>query len=176
MAKKDIDIHFGNDSPLYMACRREHVEIAKLLIQNGANMHARDYLSSAIEDDAVEILELLINNGIDIHENVLAYAAGVNSIKTVKFLLEKGFAITGDYILCDEDGGFPDNIEIVKLLLEYGVDVHFQNDMALRSAFKTDKAELVKLFIKYGTDPTVLYEEFRNRFACIAALPPQNIP
>jgi ankyrin repeat protein len=85
-------------APLHSACAISNYEIAELLIQNGADVNAKQLngvtpLHSASHNGELELSKLLINNGAEI--NVIT-----DDGKTPLFMaLEKEFCDTADFII-----------------------------------------------------------------------------
>lgn len=172
--KKSIYDQQCEYTPLILACRYGHFEIAKLLIENGAIL---DYcLTDCIyEFDDYKIHELLINKYIDennINEEVneaLLYAIEERCFDIAKLLIDKGADVNvkdecEDTILmyvCNHG-----NFEIVKLLIDNGANVNAKNekgDTALMEAFsgsynanenieKEEYVKIIKLLIDNGAD------------------------
>ena len=125
---RGADVHapddLGPDAALRYASQYGHTEVIKILIQNGANVHAEnDYaliLASMYGHPAV--VKILLGAGADVHaENDLA----------LRFASQYGHS------------------EVVKILLEAGADVHADNDQALRWARQKGYTEVVKLLEQY---------------------------
>jgi ankyrin repeat protein len=98
----------ADGSLLRWASQNGHIEVVKLLLEKGANIHADDDFSLRIasQQGHLEVVKLLIENG-----------ANVNA--------------QDDYSLrwASQNG----HIEVVKLLLENGADIHAVGDLSLRS-------------------------------------------
>ena len=96
---------FEIDDGLVLASENGYLEIVKLLLKNGANVHAEnDYaLIWASRNGHFEVVKLLLKNGPKVHvkDNSLVWASS--------------------------EGHF----EVVKLLLKNGANVHTENDYAL---------------------------------------------
>ncbi len=62
----------ARDLPLYRAIKRDNIEVAKILIANGADVNARDDLETTPLHKAAcrwdkKCIELLISNGADVN-------------------------------------------------------------------------------------------------------------
>ncbi|XP_046358515.2 uncharacterized protein LOC124136592 isoform X2 [Haliotis rufescens] len=155
---------YGN-TVLWSACKGGHVEIVKLLVENGLDVSQSDYdntaLESACEGGDVEIVKLLLENGLDVSPSyyggrALCSACKGGHVEIVKLLLENGQDVSHSYYgnralesACE--GG---HVEIVKLLLENGLDVS-QYDCcgrALEIACEGGHVEIVKLLVENGLD------------------------
>ena len=101
----------------------------------------------------IEIVKLLITSGVNVHDcanQALCFAAEIRQhARIVKLLLEIGADVhtEDDYALrISVRYGLT---EIVKLLLEHGANVHALNDEALRSAAQRGNTEIVELLNQY---------------------------
>ena len=113
---------FDTNQLFLTASKKGHLEIVKLLIQNGADIHAEnDYaLRWASQEGHIEVVTFLIQNGADIHaENEYA----------LRWSSENG------------------HLEIVKILIQKGADIHANDDQALRWASENGHLEVVELLI-----------------------------
>jgi uncharacterized protein len=72
---RNINVNVKDDesgmTPLHWAAVNGHIEIARLLLQNGAEVNAKGYngstpLQFAAEEDNVDILHLLVENGANL--------------------------------------------------------------------------------------------------------------
>lgn len=126
-------------TPLFLALLKGKTEIAKLLVEHGADVNS--------ENDGKSILYL---------------AAKYGNLEIVKTLIEHGACIDhcGDHktpVFETALGTASENgkIEIVKLLLEHGADVNRTNvfnDSALFLAASRGHINVVKLLIGHGAD------------------------
>lgn len=99
----DMDSRSGpkNHTPLMLACINKNTEIAKLLVEKGADVNSSDIdkitpLSYAALHGKPELVSLLIEKGanvnnIDLHGNTpLYYAAAKGKLVVTNLLIEKG--------------------------------------------------------------------------------------
>ena len=160
-------------TPLYNACSKENIELAKLLIEHGADVNSKSKyedtpLYNACYHNYTEVAKLLIEHGADVNfknrdgYTPLYWACVKDDTEVAKLLLEHGADVN---IKQKKYGETPlnvacikDNIDIVKLLLEYGADVNNKNkngETPLLWSCKNNKTELVKLLIEYGVDVNI---------------------
>lgn len=102
-----IDYHYNYLTPLAFACKKNNLEIAKFLIENGADvnkniMYGEDdkYSSSTpsmitCENNNLEMLELLIENGADLNiktrdESTFIIALEKGDVNLVDYLVTHG--------------------------------------------------------------------------------------
>ena len=84
--------HYANDDDaLRWASENGHVEIVKLLLKRGANVHAEnDYaLRWASVNGHIKVIELLLNNGADVHADygyAIRWASWNGHAKVVELL------------------------------------------------------------------------------------------
>jgi ankyrin repeat protein len=110
---------------LIEACSRGDVTEVKLLLENGADVHADvdRALRTAVISNKSEVVKLLLEKGADVH------AADSYAIRTACYY------------------GY---LEITKLLVEHGADVH-SNDFCLKQACYFGHLEMVKLLVAHGS-------------------------
>ena len=115
------------DLALRLASYNGHVEVVKLLLAAGADVHADNdhVLRWASDNGRVEVVKLLLAVGADVHA-------------------EDDFAL--------RRASRYGHVEVVKLLLAAGADVHAKDDYALRWASKYGQVEVVKLLLAAGAD------------------------
>ena len=164
-------------SLLSMACRKNSIDMVKLLLANGADVNIKgrgDYTSlmwAAESAKTTEIMELLITEGADIHSiaqdgvNALIKAIfGVlsdnGSLDAVKLLIEKGMDV--NYAIDDE--GAPGynalmfavrwgKIEVIKYLISVDADVNAiagSGDTPLSIAVEEEHEDIIKLLKEAG--------------------------
>lgn len=84
---------------LIEAAQNGHLEVCKLFLENGADIHAHSdwALQQAARNGHLEVCKLLLENGADIHvdnDYVLRYAASNGHFEVCKLLLENGANLT----------------------------------------------------------------------------------
>lgn len=83
-------------TPLFFACDRGHLEIVKLLLENGADVNVKDTfygatpLTWAVNKGHTEIVKLLLEKGAEGKEGTLVGAASQGKSEIVKVLLDRG--------------------------------------------------------------------------------------
>ena len=134
-------------TPLHLAVDLSHIDIVKLLLENGADANDVDTVGRtpfhfACMRGNMDIANLLIKEGCDIHKNEMTghsamhFACMSDNVKMVEFLLKNGFKVdempkfktTSPLIVATRFN----RANIVQFLLEKGVDVN-----SLLEAFNT---------------------------------------
>ncbi|MBR6026025.1 MAG: ankyrin repeat domain-containing protein [Neisseriaceae bacterium] len=128
--KKDI---YDNKMPLHTAVECNNLEAARLLIEHGANVNAKDrmitgdYPLATAVYRSIEMMRLLLDNGADVDKaKVLIAAVDIGEIEIVEMLLSEYKAnpniidIFGTALATALN--HPDNHEMIKMLLDYGID------------------------------------------------------
>lgn len=148
LIKKGANIHLKGPAKrdaLQLCVWKNHVDIAALLVKNGADTNSKDSLGvtpliHAVELGFAEMTKLLLDKGADIHyklklggttNTVLFFAAFKGQAETAKLLIEYGADV--NEVLEDSDGFTPlicaarlGFVDVVKVLIEGGADVNFQ--------------------------------------------------
>lgn len=168
----DVNIPTQEDqcTPLIAASECGHVEIAKFLLENGANVEARNnemmtpFYCAALNGH-VKIIQLLFDHNADVNarqiNNSTPVHAAVESghIEVVKMLIAQGVNVnTADnsgivpfYTACLEG-----SIEIARLLFDLGVDKNVSTPedqwAPLNAASRRGHAEIVKFLLENGAE------------------------
>lgn len=163
----------GDLSPLIFASSAGRTEIAKLLLDYGANVNYQDKsgysaLMWAASNGYTQIVEMLINNGADVNKqnrygnNALILATRGNYTEIVSLLTLHHAEINVISHLDLLKGDTPltiavrnKNYEIVNMFISKGADVNVKNDYgntALRIALERQNVEMVKILVKAGAD------------------------
>lgn len=160
-------VNISNRYPSHVLKYISDFEIAKLLINHGADVDKLNFLSKAIECGQIEVLKILFNRGVD-QKSLNAFEKSV-----IYFLVQAG-VIDKDKISFDFDmEEFKLNkkfilhwavkngcIQLVRLLLEHDFDVNqtsdFQstakNSTALHFAVMYSKLEITQILLKNGAE------------------------
>jgi len=114
--------------------RRIDQEAIKYLVENGADIHARDDLALrwAAGNCHLEVVKYLVEQGADIHardDSALQLAAANGELEVVKYLVENG----ADIHACDDSAlqfaALNCHLETVKYLAEHVADIHACDDL-----------------------------------------------
>ena len=157
-------------TPLHSAAYSGQTQIAVLLLQHGADVHAKDNkgwtpLHRTARNGNTEIAVQLLQHGADIHAKQnnnwtpLHYATRYCDIpELTKLLLQHGADVNAK----EEDNWTPLHLaaqegktEIAVLLLQHRADVHAKTNKGwtpLHRAAEQDKREVAKLLLQDGTD------------------------
>ena len=158
----------SSPSTLFQAIRAGDRSAIKMLLKNGANLHARDQsgdtpLMAAALNGSVAVLELLTKAGADVNATNQAGATALLraaiSEQKVRLLVANGADVkarshTGNdaLILASRQAG---NSRTVKFLLDQGADPNSMNIFgatALIAAAAADDIESVRLLLDRGAD------------------------
>lgn len=151
----NADIHCLNDKPLRLACMYRNFKNVKLLVENGANIAARDYeaIDHAIEYERKDILKYLLKNCKDTEDSYpLMIACKYGYLDIVELLIERGF----DVHYHDDKGlvyaSSKGYIDIVKLLVKNGANINANSDEPFMNAVRNGNYDVVKFLIKKRSD------------------------
>lgn len=142
----------GKNSPLCFACQYNRTEIARLLIEAGADVnfkgfHGRTPLFYAADKQNIEVVDLLFRKGADINmiskdgKNILMDIAGHKpGAEIIRWLIDHGINIHYTHSSAESDTLSP---ELIK---------YFKNRTTLRHAVINGAIEMVKLLMERGAD------------------------
>ncbi|KAF7365799.1 ANK-REP-REGION domain-containing protein [Mycena venus] len=158
---------FLNGSGISIASYYGHLQMVKLLVENGADMNGREDhwppLTAASQVGHDTIVQFLLENGVDVnacgryHGCALHVALVNNHEKIARMIIEHG----ADVNLQGEQGGaltmasWYGMENIVALLLEHGADINArggQFDFALHTALVNKHEKIARLLIENGAD------------------------
>ena len=167
-----ISTEIGDTSPLQYALWSKDVndiEMAKLLVENGADVNARDSngetaLMRAASKGNIEFIELLISKGADVNakentngHSVLMYAVSTEGdIESVTVLVKNGADVNArnyDGVTALMGAVFDGNIEAVSALIRNGADVNARSNSghtSLSAAKELGHTEIAVLLKKNG--------------------------
>lgn len=167
LIKEGADVNavdeYNMTTPLIAASERGYVEIAELLIENGAEVNKYvslgvNALDKAADSGNLNVVKLLIDKGADVNlakgykETALMYASLSGHIDIVKYLVEKGAdlnlqnieGVTALMLAAQIEG----NIELVKFLVLSGADPNIKNiNGGLASAWAGRNKEIADFLI-----------------------------
>ncbi|XP_034949991.1 protein fem-1 homolog CG6966 isoform X2 [Chelonus insularis] len=177
--RKEIVSRIKDDcAPLFIACRRGHVEIVQYLItvcdadieQRGIyevpddrSLHVVTPLWCAAISGKLPVLKCLVSHGADVNavsdtgSTPVRSACFMTYLDIVKYLVENGADIT----IANDNGGTclinsVQSVELCKFLLSNGADVNaidVQNKTALHYAIQEHRFETMKLLLENNADP-----------------------
>ena len=148
---------------MYVATRKGHLELVKLLLEHGADSTTADNraIRMASRGGALDIVKLLLKHGADptANNNDAIRSAGANGyIEVVKLLLEHGADPTADDSVLIKIFSADGRLNLVKLLLKHGADPTTYDNSAIQFASESGHIEIVKLLLEQpGVDPTANY-------------------
>ena len=161
--ERGADINYIDCLALKYACDNGYYDIAKYLIDNGANIRpenkSHNLLTLASEKGYNDILGLLINKGLSVHINYdepLIKSIKGGHLETVKFLLKRGCNIHTMNDTPIINACFYGHTDIVNFLLDKGVDINVDNGYPLRVSVENNHLDTTKLLLDRGV---IIYDE-----------------
>lgn len=183
--KKD---KFWGLTPFELAIFNNELEVAKLLVEEGADTSAIDFnkdrpqngfwitpLHWAVLLDQLEKANVLIENGTDVNvknwlgATPLQWAAQVGASETIRFLVRKGADIKVKNLLSLAIKS--DSLDSVNCLIQSGVDPDEKdsaNCTPLHLAIQKNSPEIANLLIKSGADVNARSEFDKTPLHCAA--------
>ena len=150
----------SSSTALIAASRNDHIEIANLLLEKGAQVNFEStrgtVLEIALAEGSIEISRLLLEHGAEMADAALVEASGEGRTEAVRLLLEYGADVDIDqehtaFIAASRSG----HTEVVRLLLEHGADVNISKPgdrTALQQASRSGFTDIVRLLLEHGAD------------------------
>jgi len=162
-----------NSTALHVACRRGHVGVACILLDNGANAEARDKRKStplhlASREGHTGVVRVLLNRGTDTaakdEQNItpadLAFLLG--QVEVINVFLE--FGVTGAMGASRwtplNRALFEGNIEAIRVLIDHGADSTAPADdrlFLLQAASLGGHVEVIQVLLEYAIDVTAKF-------------------
>ena len=168
-----------DQTPLYLAAEHGHFEMAKLLLDKGADPNTHfgfwgNALIAALDWGNEQIVKLLLDNGADINAhghfgNALGAAGGSGRVEVVKLLLEAGAdpksfdCVYGSFL---NFLAFKGHTELLRLIYDqyYGtpglLDSHGRTPLQL--AARGGRLNAFQYLLSLGFDPAVTDEKGEN--------------
>jgi len=101
----------------------------------------------------VEVVRLLLAAGADVHARALQWASIGGRVEVVRLLLAAGADVHAQDDEALREASMEGHAEVVQVLLAAGANVHANNDRALRMASKYGHAEVVQMLLAAGATP-----------------------
>ncbi|KAF9376849.1 hypothetical protein CPB97_010573, partial [Podila verticillata] len=149
-----LSVQKDEDRALRYAVRGNDVEMVRLLLDYGANVHAfqENSITVASQMGHVEILRLLIQAGADVTGTPLRYAAENGHSEVVKVLCESGADTMAGGCGSLRTAASYGHEEIIATLLDYGANVNVHEGAPLQLACQHGHEGAVRVLLKYGAN------------------------
>ncbi|KAG0341608.1 hypothetical protein BG000_008553 [Podila horticola] len=149
-----LSVQKDEDRALRYAVRGNDVEMVRLLLGYGANVHAfqENSITVASQMGHVEILKLLIQAGADVTGTPLRYAAENGHSEVVRVLCESGADTMAGGCGSLRTAASYGHEEIIATLLDYGANVNVHEGAPLQLACQHGHEGAVRVLLKYGAN------------------------
>tara|TARA_B100000459_G_scaffold76497_1_gene42545 strand:- start:100 stop:3240 length:3141 start_codon:yes stop_codon:yes gene_type:complete len=175
--KLEIDALRDGATPLYLACLEGHVDSARLLLDNGAEVDRTNPghdsstpLDAACWKNHVDVVQLLLDRGAEIDRDAnsgrtpLVIACEHGHVGAARILLDRGARLDGKQLMdVAAKGG---HVDVAKLLMERGVRIdHVDQDgsTALHRACHTGDVTTAETFLKLGAADAINQKDKQGR-------------
>ena len=184
--------------PLHSAVKGNSIQCVKLLLEKGADVNARnrDGYTAIFSVSTVDIAEILVENGANLNtvgrynSTPLKYAIARQHIDVVRYLITQGANVNHvakldfretmtqcalSLIVQKTPQEKKDKaLEILEILLEAGANPNIQSvdgTTALHTASLRGLTDFVKLLLKYGADPCIYHRGQKSCFDYVENYP-----
>jgi ankyrin repeat protein len=157
------------DPPLLEAAFDDHVDVARLLLDAGADMYAttgggQTPLAMALQQGSVNVFRLLLERGCELSQGddlawLLTCAAGAGNLEMVRWLLDRGVPVDiTDHSGCSAltRAAHAGHMEVMEELLKRGADPNHRDDdtetVLMWAADHPGNASALRLLLKSGAD------------------------
>ncbi len=138
--------------PLHVACRHQRADVARLLLEAGADVDAIDYfrrtpLFLAIEAESLPCVEVVVAHGADLGRTpssqytLWEYACREMSYAIAFYLLERGATIASTSVYLQaalQQAVSADNVAAAKRLVEAGASIHLKDSHGQTSIMRAE--------------------------------------
>jgi len=153
---------------LEIAIRKGYNEMARLLIDNGWTMHARNccdhLLSNAAWNGNAEAAKMLLDHGWDKKSNLthaLDRACSRGDPEIVQILLDRGAELNAGLKVAGnplERAAYGGHYEVVHMLLNHGIHFRIYGFRALGDACREGHVEIARVLLEKGLTPDVFLD------------------
>ena len=158
---------FG-DSAIFLAARKNNIEIVNYLIELGTNVNQQNkYGETPLFNASLEIMKLLVEIGVNINhidkngETALSNVCLNGLLEKVKYLISVGVDVNyrNRYSLYKAVFAVNNRFEICKILIEAGIIVNYINKSdgytPLHEACNKNNLEIIELLLNNGADENI---------------------
>jgi ankyrin repeat protein len=157
---------YRDETPLSVASRRGSPEVARVLLEHGADTETRDDedyspLERSSGNGHVEVLQVLLEHGADpnfldqYNWTALHLASGSGEVAAARLLLENGADANAKKTDNETPLHLASNEGVTRVLLEYGADPTARdsdNRTPLHGALRMNYAEVARVLLENGVD------------------------
>jgi len=154
------------ETPLSVACRRGHSEVARVLLEHGADTETMDTsnyspLERSSESGHVEVVRILLRNHANVNfsdednSTALHSASLSGHVGVARALLGNGADVNAKTTKNETPLHLADNEGVTRILLEYGADPNARNSdnrTPLHRAMRAGNADGARVLLENGVD------------------------
>ena len=133
-----------------------HYMVMKIMLNNNESIkNVNDQFIKASKYGYIEVIKLLIDLGADIHaedDQAIINASWEGHLSVVKLLIKLGANIHAQDNEAIVSASYQGNFSVAKLLIELGADIRAQDNDSISSASSYGHLSIVKLLIESGAN------------------------
>ena len=160
---------YDASTPLHLSSRKGHLNLARMLVDRGADVSAQDEngwipLHRASSMGHIDVVQMLVECGADVStqdkdgRTPLHRASSMGHIDVAQMLVERGADVSAH----DKNGWTPlhwafsrSHVDVARMLVERGADVSAQAQdrwTPLHWAFSKGHVDLARMLVEHGAD------------------------
>lgn len=150
-----IDVNMPKNAlPLVQCCSRKFPDVAKFLIQNGANINEADIygdtpLLAAVKSKSLTTVKAIVEEGADLNVNgLIEESIKQNSLEIAKYLVEKKVKVSEDDIIAAIEQR---KFQFIEVLLADSASENFKNDIFIK-VVQSGEIETINTMLQKGCD------------------------
>ena len=166
MFDTEVGKNFTTDDDIFTeAAEHDHIEVVRMMLTAGANVHADDdsAFKSACRHGNIEMVRLLLSAGahVDANQDEPLQLASVNGhVEVVRLLLNAGAHVNAVHESALRKSVLAKQVDVVRVLIAAGAWVNVDSESPLNLAVELGDVAMVRLLLESGARVTGQTETF----------------